>query len=158
MPHGRFSCLLLAIPFSLSIGFASIAWADGFCGSDEITLSSRADTVFVGHANSLMSCCKELSVRVDVVDATISFYESDRNDPCRCWCCYDYTYLAAGFPAGRYDVFVYDAIGSHLFGEGTVDVEGSDGPPRILALGGGLCADPQATQARTWGEVRILFR
>jgi hypothetical protein len=73
-------------------------------------------------------------------------------------CCYSLAYLAAGFPGGHYEVFVYDATGSHLFGQGVVDVEGSDGPPHLLALDGGICANPQATRPNTWGAVRILFR
>ena len=158
MPHGRFSCLLLVPPLLLAIGVPCAAPADGFCGSDEIAISARADTVSVEHANSLMNCCKVLSVRVEAADSVISFYESDSGDPCRCMCCFDYGYLAAGFPAGHYNVFVYDATGSRLFGEGVVDVEGAGGAPRLVGLDEGFCMSPQEADAKRWGEIRLLFR
>ncbi len=158
MPHGRFSRLLLIPPSLLAIGLPCTGWADGFCGSDEIAIYARADTVFVEHANSLMNCCKALSIRVTADGSVICFYESDQGQPCRCMCCFDYRYLAAGFPAGRYDVFVYDATGSRLFGEGSVDVEGPGGEPHLVGLDEGACANAQDADAKRWGEVRLLFR
>lgn len=159
MSQGRFSGLLLAaLSLPLIFTFMSAAYAEDLCGPDEITLSSRADTVFVAHANSLESCCLELAIRVVVEGSIVEFYESDTGIPCRCICCYDYAYLASGFEAGHYEVFVYDETGSYLFGHGEVDVEGSSPPTRILAIVPGSCMDPQPVTETTWGRVRALYR
>lgn len=141
----------------LGIGFRAGGASD--CSPEVVFVIASADTIAIDHRNTTKSCCLELTVDLVVQDLTVDFREGDAGPQCRCYCCFEHRYQAAGFPAGHYLVRVW--VGDRLAGEAEVDVEG---PGQAGALGEvvqGDClpiSDEPLPSLQSWGRVRLGFR
>jgi hypothetical protein len=54
-------------------------------------------------------------------------------------------------------VQVYE-LGSILYGEGEVDVTGTEDSPHITSIAQGDCVIPDPPREATWGLMRLLYR
>jgi hypothetical protein len=146
------------------IGSVGTARAQFDCGPDSIVAESSADTIFVQHLQAERNCCTDLTLRFEVSDHIVDFYEGDAGDWCYCTCCFKLAYDVDGFQANRYLIRVWNEDGSEFYGQTEVEVPGGGGLPELVRLERGDCLTPAESPDEppgvpvTWGVVRARYR